>query len=512
MTLKSYKKLIMFVLIFVVFLSVFTGCAEKSSENTNESDNSVNSPDDGSADNSENPSTETTKYTADYLPDKTYDGYEFRIVVPISEAYDAITTAHVEEESGDTVNDAIYKRNITIEEKYGINFNQIDVPDYPSLTSTFNKSTAAASDDFDLCMLISRDAWATALTGAIVPVDKLPYLDISQPWYSHDVNSEITINGKLYFAYSDECMTMFEYTTSIMFNKKLVEDLALDNMYNLVKDGKWTIDKFFALSKAAVLDVDGNDEMTDTDRYGILSQKDMLYPSFWVSSGIKTVSKDAGDLLVFTGDNEKLYTVLNKVYQNIFEGEKILFDAFRDKITTYQHQGGDDTRKVSRMQFENNLGLFFIQFIGSIPTLRSMETDFGILPFPKYDESQEKYQSRVIDGWINCVPVTSTDLERTSIIMEALAVESKNITVPAYFETALHTKYARDNESQEMLEIIHSNRTMDLGDVFYMDAVRNIYMGVFDASKNDFASAVEKKVSAVTTTLQKANDAANALE
>jgi hypothetical protein len=454
---------------------------------------------------------EPTRYTADYLPEKSYGGYEFRMVVLARGQFDFITDADIEEETGDTVNDAIYKRNRQIEEKYDIKFRQSSVPAYPDLTSTFKKSAAAGSDDFDLCMIISRDAWAQALTGTVVPVNNLPYLDISQPWYAHDVNSEITIGGKLYFAYSDECLNMFEQTLCVLFNKKLIEDFALDNMYNLVKENRWTIDKFFEMSKGIAVDMDGDGAMTDTDRYGILSQNDMFYPCFWVSSGIKTISKDEDDLLVFTGDSEKLYNVLDKAYQNLFGGEKIFFDAFSDKITSYQNQGGDDARRVSRMQFEDNLGLFYVACVGMIPTLRSMETDFGILPFPKYDESQEKYYSRVIDGWISCVPNFAPDLERTSIIMESLAVESRNHTIPAYFETALRTKHARDDESQGMLDIIHANRTMDLGDTFYMDPVRNIYSGVLNSKKDNFASAVEKATNTVNKALAKANEAAAAL-
>ena len=207
-----------------------------------------------------------------------------------------------------------------------------------------------------------------------------------------------------------------------------------------------------------------------------------------------------------TGDSEKLYNVLEKVYQNVFGGDKIYFDSFID------HAWADESRTFTRKQFEDNLGLFLVAPVDNVPALRAMETDFGIIPFPKYDEAQEKYYSRVVDGWIYCVPSYAPNLERTSVIMEALAVESKNITVPAYMDIALRTKYARDDDSQDMLDIIHANRTMDLGDTFYMDPVRNIYIDVFRAKKDNFASAVEKKTNSVEKQLQKANDAALALD
>jgi ABC-type glycerol-3-phosphate transport system substrate-binding protein len=501
-------KKILSILLFSAVLLITVSCGNENADNSG-TDSGTSAPDTGEMTET---AADTTDYKADYLPENMYDGYEFRIIVPDAEIWDLTTTANVEEETGDTVNDAIYKRNRLVEGKYDVKFKQITLPDLESLRMTFAKSTSAGSDDFDLCMLISRHAWAAALNGSVTPVNDLPYLDISQPWYAHDVNSEISINGKLYFAYSDECLNMFELTLGVLFNKKLTEDLSLGNMYSLVQNNEWTIDKFFGLSKTASADLNGDGEMMDSDRYGILSQFDMLYPCFWVSGGIKTVSKDNNDLLVFTGNGEKLFSVLDKVYQNIYAGEKIYFDTFQDKISSFQYSDQTQQRRVSVSQFENNQGLFYVTGIGNIPALRAMESDFGILPFPKYDEAQEKYYSRVIDGWINCVPNTAQDLERTSIIMEALAVESKNITIPAYFEVALRTKYARDNESQEMLDIIHANRTMDIGDTFYYDNVRLPYTDLLVQKKNDFASMVEKITPSVNKNLQEANNAAVALD
>jgi len=508
------KKLTVFVLILILIVTAIfvAGCKSEPSGSTDTTTAAANPPDGDTGETEEVPA-EQTKYVADYLPDANYGGYEFRMVAP--SGYGVIRLfvfADVEEENGDTLNDAIYKRNRLIEQQFNIKFKQIETQDWSGLSPVFKRSVQAQSDEFDLCMIISREAWAAALDGLIMPVHDLPYVDITQPWYSHDVNKEITINGKLYFAYSDECLNMFAQTSCVLFNKQMAADLALENMYNLVRDGKWTTDKFFTFAKAAVADLDGDGQMTDIDRYGILTQNDMLLPAFWVASGIKTVSKDADDLLVFTGDNEKLYTILEKVHQNLYAGDPIMFDTFKDKVTSFENTGGDDMRRVSQVQFENNHGLFFVRNIGAIPQLRAMDTDFGVLPFPKNDENQERYYSRVIDGWINCVPNTAEDVERTSLIMEALAVESKNITMPAYYEINLRTKHSRDDESSDMIELVAESRTIDIGAIYYLETVLYTYEGVFNSRKNNFASAVEKNLSRIEKALSRANDAALLLD
>jgi len=295
----------------------------------------------------------------------------------------------------------------------------------------------------------------------------------------------------------------------LFFNKQIVADLQLDNIYTLVKENKWTYDKFFELANAATADLNGDGQMTDDDRYGIVTRDDMIYPAFWVSAGIKTVGKDENDLLMFIGNNEKLYGILENVHQKLFGGQKIQFSAGTDKATTY---AGLEWYMVPFEQFKNNQALFFAYALEGVASLRDMETDFGILPFPKYDEAQDKYYARVLDGWINIVPIHAPDLERTSVIMESLAVESRNYTIPAYFDIALTRKYSRDDDSWDMLEIIHGSRTFDMGDVFYLDAVRQTYVNVLCAGKNDFASAVEKRTASMEKALNKANEAALALD
>jgi len=494
---RNIKILVALLLVLSLAMAFAAGCGEKAAEGDKKANEASSEAPNGESDEPDGP----THYVAEYLPEKDWGGYEFRMISPIAGIFVDYPEfwADTEAETGEILNDSLYKRNRLIEDRYNIKFKQIGVTDWPELKPLFNKSVKAASDDFDLCMLICREAWSSSLEGIVMPINSLPYVDITRPWYAHDVNGQISINGKLYFAYSDECLNVFHQTMSVMFNKKLSADMELENMYNLVRDGKWTVDKMFEFSRSTAKDVDGDGKMTKADRYGMMGRDDLFYGSFWVGSGIKTVGKDDSDLLVFIGDNDRLYEVLDHAWQNIWgNGDSIYYPSSNDVET--------------RNMFANDQSLFYVMHIGSIPALRAMETDFGVLPFPKYNEAQPQYHSRVIDGWIFCVPNTAQDLERTSIIMEALAVESGNYMVPAYIDTVLRTKHTRDDESQDMLEMIYQTRTLDIGDTFYMDPIRNTYHAVIAGKKNNFSSAVEKGMGKIQQVLDKANDAALALE
>lgn len=500
------KRFILLFLVSFMLINVFS--CSKSTENPENGENitTVETAETTTADKS---------FKADYLPDVKYDGYEFRMGVISPD--NTLNAGDYESESGETVNDAIYKRNRLIEERYDIKFKTVDITGgpngYENSITFFRKSVAANTDDFDISMLISRDAFSAALEGSLLPVKQLKYADITQPWYAKNINDQISINNKLYFAYTAECLSMYAYSLGVYFNKQMASDLGAGDIYSMVRDGKWTIDKFFELSKGVAKDMNGDDLMDDADRYGILSECDMFYPCFWISSDVKTVKKNDEGLLIFDGKNEKLLDILGKIYDNICTGDKIYFDPFIDKLTTYTSKGGEDWRRITRLMFENNQGLLFVSTMSSAKDLRTMDTDFGIVPFPKYNEAQDGYLTRVIDGWIKAVPTTAKDPERTSVILEALAVESKNIVLPAYYDIALKMKESRDEESAEMLDIIFNNLTIDIGDTFYMDPVRNIY--VFDIlipQKNDFVSAIEKKTGLVEKALNKANETVLAMQ
>lgn len=412
----------------------------------------------------------------------------------------------MEEADGDVVHDAYYKRNQIIEERYNMEFQETYVADYNEMTKAFKKSAMAASNDFDLCRLIMRDAFSMAQQGYILPVDELPYVDITQPWYVQYVNRELTIADKLIFAYSDECICAFESTMLVFFNKKIVSELDLESPYQMVDDGTWTIDAFFGMAQEAISDLnnDGKYGITE-DRWGIISTHDSILPSMWLGAGMKTVELQDG-IPVFTApQNEKLVTLLGKVYDYWTE-KGMCYDAYLSEGYVSEYAMNAYSR------FANDGALFTVSSFGLTPFLRDMESDFGIVPTPKYDETQEEYYGRLIDGWINVPLYCCENPERTSVIMEALAVESKNYVIPAIYEKSIKDKCLRDEESIRMLEVIQKNKIIDLGDTVWMDPIRNLFMDCYRNKQPDFASAMEKKTRLVNKTIEKAIKAFSELE
>jgi len=116
------------------------------------------------------------------------------------------------------------------------------------------------------------------------------------------------------------------------------------------------------------------------------------------------------------------------------------------------------------------------------------------LPIPKYTEDQDSYHCVVSVHTCSLmgVPVVTSNPERTGILLEALAAESKYTLMYAYYDVALKSKYSRDDESSEMLDIIFANRVFDLGELLNPGGLRDLILFMSDKKSYDIASAYAK--------------------
>jgi len=181
-------------------------------------------------------------------------------------------------------------------------------------------------------------------------------------------------------------------------------------------------------------------------------------------------------------DNERFLSLFNRVFE-------ILIDTngwFRE------YGGGGNVADTSIDLFMNNQSLFMNAQMWYISRLRGMETDFGIIPYPKFDESQEQHFARAsfYDAFI--VSQSNPDLARTSAIIEALNSESWKTVMPVYTELLLMSRYARDDESEAMLRMIMDNLVLDLGDTIWVDRVRDaVFAPMLAANNRNIVSRID---------------------
>jgi len=168
----------------------------------------------------------------------------------------------VETETGDVVNDAIYRRNQTVEERFDIDIKTIKIPGIwgheTSFNNTIRNSVRAGDNEYDLIAGFAVMMPPLAADGMFMNWKNVPYIDHSAPWWIEKLADEMTVDGKLYFISGDLSLSMISNMMVFYFNKKVQNDFGIEDLYQTVLDGKWTIDRLSDICKDVYVDLNGD--------------------------------------------------------------------------------------------------------------------------------------------------------------------------------------------------------------------------------------------------------------
>lgn len=443
------------------------------------------------------PVTETAAETADKtallyedeLPESDFEGYLFRIVTREVGYFNY--KMNVEEISGDIISDAIYNRNRAVESR----FNIIITESY-STDAAFSRASILAGDDaYDLIKTRGPMAMTYWQEGLIYTVDALPYINLDKLYWNQILNEALTVAGKQYIVAGAIGLVEYDYTSALLFNKDLIKTYNLGDLYTLVNDGGWTFDEMNNYMTAVTSDINGDGKMDNHDLYGLLCTYKEVLPGLILAAGERLIGKDENDMLYIAMNGDRFYSVIEKA-----------FAITRDNNNWYIDPSGENISPAAVTMFNSNQSLFIDVCLYFAAQFRNMDADFGIIPHPKFDEEQESYHPKC--GWVEpfVVPVTVTDLDRTSIIIESLCCQSEKTVIPAYYDVTLKTKITRDDESEKMLDIIFSKRVLDYGDTIYHNIVRDgMLMEMFLKDDRNITSKIAKFESQLNVELKKIN-------
>jgi ABC-type glycerol-3-phosphate transport system substrate-binding protein len=453
---KRSKNLKIFAVLIILALMVtmFAACAKTQTEDTKLTDAQNVGEDVGSEAESA-----PAKIQPNLDESANFGGHEFKILTRFSTNGDWIDWVprdiEAVEENGDPINDAVYRRNVYLEDKYNFKIKQVAKESY---AADLKKAISAGDEAFDMVEYPMRETPGAAQSGYFLDMNEIANLDFTQPWWDQAARAALSFGNKMYFMSGDILMVNNDTCTGFVFNKELIKELGLDDPYPLVKAGTWTMDKLYDYCKGAAKDLNGDGAMNyKDDRYGLIGQRDTLI-SFLHSAGEFICKKDDSDYPVITFGSERSYAAMEACFNVMYEDFTHNAHHLEGKVPAIY--------PVSEEMFMSNRVLFMWVRLRIVENLRSMDTDFGILPLPKLDGNQEIYRTDVISytGCLMAIPKTASNPDRTGHILEAIAAEAKYSTMPAYYDITLKTKMARDEDSSEMLDIIFKNRIWDIGE------------------------------------------------
>ena len=407
---------------------------------------------DAAVDTAELSELEKRALMEDNLPDKDFGGAPFRISAKRGMMYEI----DEEEETGDIIEDALYARNRRIEERFNIEIVPVitEASDGNTHVNEVRKSIMASDDAFDLSATYVFTSGPLVTDGCFLNWLNMPYNDLSQPWWIGGVNEKFRVGDAIYAAVGDMCVSTLKLTYGVFYNRTRGADYDLnETIYDTIRDGKWTIDYFIEITRDVYTDVNGDGTRDAGDFYGFTAEKATNLDIYTFAFDIPIIEADDSGIPQLVLNTPKTIEAIEKV-------NKLYWDGVGSYIP-------EDYGEPVAM-FRNGNALFTTTYLTqAFSSFRDMTDEYSILPYPKWDEAQEKYMTGAMDNYsVLGIPVTVSDIEMVSLITESLNIESYKTLFPTYYEQALQDKYARDAESIEMIDILMQGRNFDFCTLF----------------------------------------------
>ena len=440
-----------------------------------------------SADTTTEPVETAPAEIPDDLPDKKFDGKTFTTLT-----YDQLIADYeADEANGDVVNDAVWKRNQTVMERFDVTLETMSKPVYTDTTNYIKTTVLAGEETFQVAAHHIVSLGTMALDGVFMNWYDIPYVNFDKPWWAPSTSEDLTYDGVALFAVGDYSLSGLAATYCYFYDKQAAEEYHFEDLYSVVNDGKWTLDYVMNLVKDIYVDVNGDGKKDENDYYGLTSTTQSALNTYLWSSGGKIFTNKKDGTKEFTYNSDRTVTIIEKLYKLCWETEGVCMDR-----PTYESQTGSK-HYIAALSFRDNLTALIPGTLDmTVNYFRERKGEYGILPYPKLDEDQAEYKT-MVDGYhaALAVPMTVSDPEFVGIIAEALNAESNKIVFPAYYEVALKVKYSHDDESVKMLDMIVDSRVFDFGYAYgCWSGVAFMFQDLIGRDKSeDFASLYATK-------------------
>lgn len=483
------KRIVSLLLCMFITMPVLTGCGSGGSAETE----SIQEKDTTPAETTPEETETTRANTKDSLPDGLrFDDMTINVFTygwENSVLYDSTGGGEL---TGDIVTDAMVNRNIAVEERLGVQFNWIIGSDnWDGFPGEVKTALLAGASDYDFIMEENSRLFEQSIQGFYYDLASKPYIDLTQPWWYNEMMEQSSLdNSKRYFLAGDICLTTMLGASALYFNKPLFIDHFGDTqmLYDTVLEGKWTHDVFMQYCRDIATDVNGDGEYGDEDLLGFRYSQWGIPNYLSMSTGLDYITRGADGFPVLDIYNEESVKWADTLY-------KLLY-------TEHMSAEGDTSQT-----FLAGHSLFYPGMFSAANDLRKADFDYGILPYPKLEESFNYYSGAApANGCGVGVPVSAPaeKLDAVYASIEALCAEAYRKVTPAWYDTALKVKYADAAIDAEMIDLIYENikspfimmadKAIGTGSIFTVAVYGSKSEGIFTSYWEKNGAGLEKKL------------------
>ena len=414
---------------------------------------------------------------------------------------------YVEEMDSDPINDAVYNRNLALEERLHCNIEVVQLlPEAGNpageAVDAVNNMVIAGGTDYNIVANCSYTSMTLALNGRMTDLKTTQYIDFDKNYWSQGFNDALSYKDSQFFVTGPMSLSYYRYMFVTLFNKRMMEDVGLDaSLYETVDNGEWTIAYMQSLAELFYRDLNGNGGRDGGDLYGFCARigpTSSMMDGYWEGSEICLLKKDEDNAYVYEIDKERLSDSLDAVLG--------LLNCSGSFTATTNAGDGDVLTKFAQ---DESAMINYRLIAVEDPTIRNMTNDYGILPIPKLTKEQA-YKTHVqVEVILYGVPSTCYDqIDELGMFLEAYASESYNRVKPAYYGIALTSKYVKDPESVQMLDLVVNSVAIDPINLYcatFTFTSANIRT-IHQSGTNTVSSMIKGNEKSVTKSLKKLNE------
>ena len=476
--LSKGKKLLSLLLASLMLLSAVACSSGNESQNNTQQNNNTTAGETTAE-------TEETKQYIDNLPeDLRFNDLTVRFLASFSTQSIGLLE---EDDESDIVNESVWRRNLKIQERLGLNVEIATgaVTGYGNFNSTVMNSVTANSDDYDILVGHTRFNINLDADGILKNLNNVNYIDLDQGYWSKSYTENIGYKGIHYWATGDLAINYIQFIYCMFVNSVLWNNNFSDtSIYDIVNEGKWTLDALNTYAANSYVDENGNGEIDNDDSFGIIMQQGHVLNGMAFASNVQYTEYDEEGVPKIIVNSEHTVDVFTKLHNLFYDTSygRMLGNGEFDTLVVQMFP----TRRVlfapNTFEFAEN------------EKIRDMEDDFFIIPLPKFDENQENYRTNQYDGVpIYGIPITANvnNMDAFGAMLEAMCSMSSTMVLPVYYDKALKNKYSRDMETANMIDLIHDSVTSDFA-FAWGDTIGGVYDIFYGNIQNDSISSKMK--------------------
>ena len=439
------KKLFAILLLLCMLVPTLAACnKDKNNDNTNTSEQ-------GSSD------------LADEVLSPAKDewiGKEYKIIYRDTYAYE---WEYDEEAAGDVINDAIFKRNSAVQDRYNIT-----LVNYPVSATSFENSfllpiqssNLAGDNAFQLAAGYEYRLAYNSMLGEFLDWYQIPGVDLDADWWDGNFAKAASYQDHSYIMTGSLSLSHLYSSSCVFFNQNLINSRiegGSDEIFGLVESGDWTLEAFENYVKEFTVDDDGVEGMTSDDSYGYATNTYTAVDAFMFCSDISVSGRTEDGTVKLYGVGEKLTNLATTLHRII-----------NTSGNTFIHNGQDP-------EIDDHIGMmlkgktaFTTDYLKSAVELRGSDVNYGILPYPKYNSDQKKYYSITMDfSTAFAIPISAGgDIDFVGAVTEAMAFYSHRYVRDALYSTVLKYRDSKDEESSRCVDIILENTRYDFAYIY----------------------------------------------